>query len=48
VTGALLQAACEATGLTPATVVNKDHSLVKSGMTPLLSALLDSPAHLRR
>lgn len=48
VTAVLLQAACEATGLTPATVVDRYHPLVTGGMTPLLSALLDSPAHLRR
>lgn len=47
-TALLLQAACEATGLTPATRITKDHGLVKWEMPRLLTVFLDCPTHMTR
>jgi uncharacterized protein (DUF1800 family) len=44
----LLKAACQATGCEPAEKINKSHALVQWLMPRLLTALLDTPAHLSR
>ncbi len=44
----LLQAACEATGLGPATVITERHALVRWSFGMLLTTLLDTPEHLHR
>lgn len=44
----LLRAACQATGCDPAETVNKEHALVQWLMPRLLTAILDTPAHLSR
>lgn len=47
-TALLLQAACEATGCTPATKITKDHGVVKWEMARLLTVFLDCPTHMTR
>lgn len=44
----LLQAACEATGLLPGTIITSRHALMKWGMPRLLTLFLDSPIHMTR
>jgi uncharacterized protein (DUF1800 family) len=47
-TAAMLQAAVEATGVSPTTVVSKKSSVARYGGVRLIGALLDSPAHMTR
>lgn len=47
-TALLLQVACQATGITPATVITKDHALVRWMMPQLLTVFLDNPNHMKR
>ena len=47
-TARLLQACCQVTGLTAATSITTNHSLVKWGMPTLLTTVLDSPEHMTR
>jgi hypothetical protein len=44
----LVEACCLATGLTAATSITLNHSLVKWGMPVLLTTVLDSPEHMTR
>jgi uncharacterized protein (DUF1800 family) len=44
----LLKAACQATGCDPAEKINKQHALVQWLMPRLLTAILDTPAHMSR
>ena len=44
----LLQACCEAVGVTPSTKVTHDHALVRWQMPRLLTTVLDSPAFFSR
>ncbi|KRB72753.1 hypothetical protein ASE01_22165 [Nocardioides sp. Root190] len=47
-TSLLLQAACEATGCTPATSITANHQVVKYEMARLLTVFLDCPTHMTR
>jgi len=47
-TSLLLKAACQATGLRPATIITRRHSLVKWGMARLITVFLDNPTHMTR
>ncbi|GAA4807557.1 DUF1800 domain-containing protein [Nocardioides caeni] len=47
-TALLLEVACQATGLQPATVITADHALVKWDFPRLLTVFLDCPTHLTR
>ena len=47
-TAVLLQACCQATGVRPATAINRSHGLIKWDMPRLLTVFLDSPDHLAR
>lgn len=47
-TAVLLRAACEATGLAPATRIDAQHSLVRWEMARLLTVFLDCPNHMSR
>ncbi|MEV5000873.1 DUF1800 domain-containing protein [Nocardioides sp. LML1-1-1.1] len=47
-TAVLLQAACEATGLAPATMITATHDLVRWEMPRLLTVFLDCPTHMTR
>jgi uncharacterized protein (DUF1800 family) len=47
-TALLLQTACEATGLTPGTVITASHALVRWGFPDLLTVFLDGPTHIAR
>ncbi|GAA0979798.1 hypothetical protein ENKNEFLB_02262 [Nocardioides aquaticus] len=47
-TSALLRACCESVDVTPATVMDAEHGVVKWNMHRVLATVLDSPAHLTR
>ena len=47
-TAVLLQAACEATGCQPGTVITATHDLVRWEMPRLLTVFLDCPTHMTR
>ena len=47
-TATLLKACCQACDVRPGEVISADHGLVKWNFHRLLSAMLDSPAHLTR
>ncbi|HWJ09370.1 MAG TPA: DUF1800 domain-containing protein [Nocardioides sp.] len=47
-TSVLLQAACEASGCTPGTVITADHAVVRWEMARLLTVFLDCPTHMTR
>ncbi len=47
-TALILQAACEATGVTGSTKITKDHPVSDFLFPRLVAALLDSPAHMTR
>jgi len=47
-TPVVLKAAVEATGLSPSTVVTRDHRITRYLGVRLIGALLDSPAHMSR
>lgn len=47
-TALLLQAACEATGCSPGTVITSSHALVRWDMPRLLTVFLDCPTHMTR
>jgi len=44
----MLQACCQAVGVTPDTVITAQHALVRWQFPRLLTAVLDSPHHLKR
>lgn len=47
-TSRLLQACCEATGISPGTTITATHALVRWEMARLLACVLDTPAHMTR
>ncbi|QYJ03341.1 DUF1800 domain-containing protein [Nocardioides panacisoli] len=47
-TSTMLQAACEATGCQPWTVITPDHRVMKWELPRLLTVFLDSPYHMKR
>ncbi|MFL6022259.1 MAG: DUF1800 domain-containing protein [Marmoricola sp.] len=47
-TALTLQVACQATGLSPTTVITATHDLVRWGFPALLTVFLDSPTHIAR
>ncbi len=47
-TSALLRACCESVDVTPATVVDAEHGVVRWNLHRVLATVLDSPAHLTR